>query len=231
MTARILLVDHPIGKRDDRASAALAARGYRIVWCRPAEGDALPDPGAGYAAAVVYGGPESANDGADKDYIAKEIEWVGAWVAADKPFLGLCLGGQILARALGAEVARHPDGLHEVGYAPVRPATPDHGFPAPPARVFQWHKEGFEVPAGAELLVAGEAFANQAFRHGAKAFGLQFHPEVSLAAMNRWIENASHMLAEPGAHPAERQRADAQTWDPPMAGWLEDFLDHWLDGV
>jgi GMP synthase (glutamine-hydrolysing) len=230
MSKTILLVDHPVGKREDRVSRLLGKHGYDIEWCCPGRGDALPAPNSHYLAVVVYGGTESANDGEDKAYIRRETDWVGRWVATGKPYLGLCLGGQLLARALGADVARHAQGLHEIGYTPVTPTEAGRDFLPAPLHAYQWHKEGFEVPAGAELLAEGEVFPNQAFRYGARTYGLQFHPEVSIPMMNRWMEEAGHMLAEPGAHPRDRQLADARVRDPPMAAWLEGFLARWLDG-
>ena len=232
MTCRVLLIDHPLGKRDDRASARLAANGCPTTWCCPGKGERLPDVHSHYDAAIVYGGPESANDGEDKAYIRREIDFIGRWLGTGKPFLGICLGGQMLARALGARVSLHPEGVHEIGYTEIRPTAAGRAVLPAPLRAFQWHKEGFEVPAGATLLAeAAGAFPNQAFRHGPKAYAIQFHPEVTIPVMNRWIREAGHMLSQPGAHSAERQRADSQTHDAPLATWLDNFLNHWLDGV
>jgi GMP synthase (glutamine-hydrolysing) len=231
MTHHVLLIDHPLGKRDDRASARLAAKGCPTTWCNPGKGERLPEVNGSFDAAVVYGGPESANDGEDKAYIRQEIDFIGRWVATGKPFLGICLGGQMLARALGARVALHPEGAHEIGYTEIHPTEAGRAFLPAPLKAFQWHKEGFDLPAGATLLAeAAGAFPNQAFRYG-KAYAIQFHPEVTIPVMNRWIRDASHMLSEPGAHSAERQRSDSQTHDAPLATWLDHFLTHWLDGA
>ena len=228
MGGKVLLIDHPVGKRDDRASQLLAARGYALDWRCPGNGESLPEPGPEHCAAVVYGGPESANDVESKAYIRQETDWIGRWIAAERPFLGICLGAQMLARVLGAPVSRHPEGLYEIGYVPIASTAAGNGFLPEPLHVFHWHKEGFEVPEGAELLATGPTFPNQAFRYGRRAYGIQFHPEVTGAVMNRWIDEASHMLAEPGAHDAGRQRSDARRFDRPMSLWLDTFLDQWL---
>ena len=228
MSKRVLLIDHPVGHREDRASARLAERGCRIQWCGPGKGEALPEPEE-FDAVVVYGGPESANDDAALPHIKTELDWIGAWLKTGRPFLGLCLGGQLLARVLGARVSRHPEGLHEIGYTPIAPSDQAAGFVDGLSHVYHWHKEGFDLAAGAELLARGLVFPNQAFRYGDNVYALQFHPEVSVPVMRRWMTEAAHMLECPGAHPPERQLADAAQFDAPLEAWFSNFLDHWLD--
>lgn len=230
MSKTIILIDHKVGRRDDRASALLAAWGHRLQWVRPANGDALPDPRGEGDAVVVYGGAESANDDDElSPYISTELAWIEDWMATDKPYLGFCLGGQMLARVLGGTVTPHPDAHYEIGYVPIRPTEAANGFLGALEHVYHWHKEGFSVPAGATLLATGSVFPHQAFRYGAHAYGLQFHPEVTKGVMARWLEEAGFMLQNSNAHPRERQLADAERFDPPMAKWLERFLRDWLD--
>ncbi len=228
MKPTILLIDHPLGQRDDRASAQLRAMGYRTEWCSPGKGDPLPPIDSDYVAAVVYGGPESANDTEAKPYVRQEIDWIGRWADSGRPFLGICLGAQMLARALGGRVERHAEGLHEIGYVKIDPTPAAEAFLGASMHVYHWHNEGFEVPASAELLASGPVFPNQAFRYGEKAYGIQFHPEVSREVMERWMREASHMLAEPGAQSSEEQRAGCAHHDAEMAAWLRRFLADWL---
>jgi len=224
----ILLIDHPVGRRDDRASAQLQAMGYRLEWCSPGRGDRLPPSDGDYAAVVCYGGVESANDAAATPYIRDEIEWIGRWVEGGGRYFGICLGGQLLASALGGRVARHREGLHEIGYVQIEPTAAADGFLGAPMHVYHWHNEGFEVPASAELLAAGPVFPNQAFRYGDRAYGIQFHPEVGREVMQRWIGEAAFMLSEPGAQSGEQQLAGCQRYDAEMAAWLRQFLENWL---
>ena len=90
---------------------------------RPRFGDPLPATMAEHAGAIIFGGPMSAND--TDDFIRREIDWLDVPLRDGKPFLGICLGGQMLAHHLGSRVYKHPDGHAEVGYYPIRPT--DHG--------------------------------------------------------------------------------------------------------
>jgi len=217
------------GERRDRAHKMLKARGLEIEWCSPALGDALPDPaGEDYDAVVVYGGSQSANDGGpERAYIPDEIEWIRRWIALEKPYLGFCLGAQLLAKAGGGAVTPHRDGLHEIGFVPVKNSGAVSFLPED-LQVYHWHVEGFELPPGGELLLRGEVFPNQAFRFCDKIYGLQFHPEVTLEQMGVWIEEAGHMLSKPGAHDPERQFRDAERHNAPLGEWLDGFLTRWL---
>ena len=229
MTGKILLISHMPGERRDRAHKMLQARGLEIEWCAPALGDALPNPDEDrYAAVVVYGGSQSANDGRpDRAYIEDEIAWIRRWTEREKPYLGFCLGAQLLSRAWGGKVAPHPEGLHEIGFAQVENCGSSAFIPNDLA-VYHWHIEGFDLPAGAELLLRGSVFPNQAMRMGPKIYGLQFHPEVTIEQMEHWMTEADHMLDLPGAHPRERQRQDAARHNKPLGEWLEAFFDEWL---
>ena len=224
MEKRALIIRHMKAMCDDRVSGQLKAAGFALDYRCPAEGEALPELDEGHVLAVVYGGVQSAND---DGYIDEEIAWIRDWVLAGRPYLGLCLGGQLLARALGAPVAGHQAGRHEIGFVKISPVG-DNGFLRAPLHVYQWHKEGFEIPDGAELLATGEIFPNQAFRFGNAAYGLQFHPEVTPEIMHGWMKEAAAMLDAPGASSREQQIEDAAAHSTRMGRWLENFLFDWL---
>ena len=225
MTRPVLLLQHMDDPRDDRVAAHLAGRGFALEWRNPARGEALPAAAGDYAAVVVYGGVQSVNDAAREAWMRAELEWIRRWVLDGGRYLGLCLGAQLLARSLGAEVGRHRHGLHEIGFVPVSPTPAGRPVLPAPLHVYQWHNEGFDLPDGAQLLARGEVFPHQAFRVGTRAFGLQFHPEATPAMRSAWLTASAHALNAPGAHDRARQERDARRYDDAMAVWLRDFLD------
>lgn len=230
MTPSALLVRHGQHERDDRVAQSLQRRGYRLDQRFVAKGDPLPDPDEGHALCVVYGGPQMASEAERIDYLAAELRWIDDWVDAGRPYLGLCLGAQMLARSQGARVGAHRDGLHEVGYAELLPTLRGRDVFPEPIHGYHWHSEGFDLPDGAELLAMGRVFENQAFRLNASTYGLQFHPEVTLEMMQSWMEEATQCLAQPGAHSRARQTSDAERYHEPLGLWLEGFLDRWIEG-
>jgi GMP synthase (glutamine-hydrolysing) len=144
------------------------------------------------------------------------------------PVLGLCLGAQLLAHELGAEVGPHREGKHEYGYYPLHPTEAGQVFIPDGLMVLQSHYHQFGIPAGAELLASTELYENQAFRYGATAFGLQFHPEASYRSLRRWIERRGERNFAGGAHPPERQLADHARYDEALGRWFTGFLENWV---
>ncbi len=139
----------------------------------------------------------SAND--PDDYVRSEIDWLAVPLRENKPYFGICLGAQMLAKQLGAEVALHRDNLIEAGYYPIAPSEEGAALMRWPDAVYQWHSEGFGLPSGARRLATNASFENQAMQYGANAFGVQFHPEMTLAMIHRWTTSAAHRLVAPGA--------------------------------
>ena len=138
----------------------------------------------------------------------------------------------MLARHLGHRVAPHPEGRVEIGYYPIR-AT-QHGSAlcasAFPGTVYQWHREGFDLPTGATLLAQGDDFEAQAFSYGRGAYGLQFHPEVTYAMMCKWTVRGVDRLSLPGALPRDMHLKGWYMHDASVATWLKAFLKNWVRG-
>ncbi|MGB5915456.1 MAG: glutamine amidotransferase [Phormidesmis sp.] len=215
----------------------LVEMGYELDICAPIFGETLPQCLDDYAAVLVFGGPMSVND--DESYLHKEMDWIRQVLEAGLPYLGICLGAQLLAKVLGAEVKKHNGALEEIGYYPIYATEPasaclsDAGKALFPdvLNAYQWHQEGFDLPAGAVLLAWGKDFPNQAFRWGDRAYGLQFHPEMTADMVDFWTEQGAHLLDVPNAQSRCEQISAHQRYSEPVERWLETFLRCWLAPV
>jgi len=224
---KALLVLHQATSDPGRVGEAIRTRGFELDMRAPAIGESLPDHLDDHAAVVIFGGPMSANDD-HEEYIRAEIRFIDLLLKTETPYLGICLGAQIMARALGAKVYEHPEGLREIGYYPVVPTRTNCPLFAKPMKAYQWHREGFDLPKHSTLLASGDFFPNQAYQAGKSAYGIQFHPEVTEAMNKRWATNAAHMLSDPGAQSAEQQFDGRRKYDAGLNVWLQNFLDLWL---
>lgn len=171
---------------------------------KPLAGQPLPDHDE-VAGAVVMGGPMGVDDTERHPALAAEREWLAEAVRREMPVLGICLGAQLLARALGAEV-RAGEGS-EIGFAPVEildPEDPLLGALAPSTTVLHWHGDVFDLPEGAQSMARSAQTEHQAFRHG-NAWGILFHPEADFALLEAWlavpemVHEACEALGDKGA--------------------------------
>ena len=222
----VLIVLHQEQSTPGRVGLRLMSRGHRLDIRRPRFGDPLPETLAEHAGAVIFGGPMSAND--LDDYIGVETDWVGVALRERAPFLGLCLGAQMLARHLGAAVHPDAEGRVEVGYYPIWPTDAGEALLRWPDQVHHFHREGFDLPGGATLLARGEVFPNQAFAYGPAAFGLQFHIELTTAMVGRWTRRIAERELMPGTQLADAHFAGRALHDWKTNEFLERFLDLWL---
>lgn len=227
----VLLVLHQEHSTPGRVGRFLSERGHPLDIRRPRFGDPLPATMAGHAGAIIFGGPMSAND--PDAFVREETDWIATCLKEGAPFLGICLGAQMLARQLGARVYAHQEGRAEIGYYPL--TLTEHGLAAGermahgwPSHVYQWHREGFDCPVGAHCLAMGQDFPIQAIQTGPAAYGIQFHPEVTPAMMYRWTTRAHERMAMPGAQPRHAHFDGWHQHDRMVASWLGAFLDHWL---
>jgi GMP synthase (glutamine-hydrolysing) len=167
----------------------LRSRGLDLVRVELDEGEEIPGLD-GFAGVVVMGGPMGAYEDAEHPWLAGEKRCLRDAVARDVPVWGVCLGAQLLAAALGAQVYRGPE--PEVGLLPVElteAAAADPVFGDAPSAfpTLQWHGDTFDLPDGATLLARSPAYRSQAFRVG-RSYGLQFHVEVTPELAGQWGE-------------------------------------------
>jgi GMP synthase (glutamine-hydrolysing) len=171
------------------------------------------------AGAVVMGGPMNVDEIERFPGLAAEREWLAEATRRRMPVLGICLGAQLLARALGAEV--RPGEGPELGFAPVEvgdPADPVLGGLAPGTDVLHWHGDVFDLPDGAEPLASSAQTEHQAFRAG-NAWGVLFHPEADFALVEAWLA-VPEMIDEACAALGNEGAAAL----PPQAGKAEPAL-------
>ena len=160
-----------------------------------------------YAALIVLGGPMNSHQIDTYPNLITEVDVIREAVASDMSVLGICLGAQLLAKALGGEVARNREreiGWHDIQLTEFGEADSVLEKFAPTQRVFQWHEDGIGLPDGAVQLASSPASAVQAFRYGEHAYGFQFHLEVDASLIERWLTVPDHrtVLEE------ERDRVD-----------------------
>lgn len=179
---------------------------------------------------VVLGGPMNVDETRTYPFLKREIQWIKQALACEIPIFGICLGAQLLAKALGARVYQNP--TKEIGWYEVRltdASAVDPLFIGLPAELitFQWHGDTFEIPQGAVLLATGEECRNQGFRFGSNAWGLQFHPEMTVEMITDWLsapENAQDLSCFASGY-AERIRSKTPVMMRLYRTWTTTVLE------
>jgi len=171
----------------------LAGRQATVSWTRFFAAEALPALDA-VDFLIALGGPMSVNDEDELPWLKDEKRFVRDAVAAGKPVLGICLGAQLIASALGARV--YPGAEKEIGWFPVyAEAVAGDSFPFPATvEVLHWHGETFDLPAKAIHLASSAACRHQAFQYGPRVLGLQFHLEMTPESVAAIVANCRHEL-------------------------------------
>jgi len=229
MTKTVIAIRHvhfeDLGAFDD----VLRRHGYAVRYCdvgidNVGEVDPLaPD------LIVVLGGPVGVSDEPAYPFLRDELRLLERRLAAERPTLGICLGAQLMARALGAWVYPAPE--KEIGWGEVQLTEAGRSGPLRHfvgAPVLHWHGDTFDLPEGAELLASTEICPNQAFSFGRQALACQFHPEITASGFERWlVGHAVELAAVPGISPAALRR-DTERFAPLAARRGEACLSDWL---
>lgn len=181
---------------------------------------------------IVLGGPISANDEADYPFIQDELEIIKTRLGSDAPTLGICLGAQMMARALGAKVypARQKElGWHRVQLTEAGKQSVLSHFEFAP--VLHWHGETFDLPQGAVSLAATDITPHQAFSWKKRGLALQFHPEVTVHGLERWLIGSTVELQNTPGMSVRKMREDTAKYGYEMDVHSQAFMTTWLASI
>jgi GMP synthase (glutamine-hydrolysing) len=236
---RVLVLQHISCEHPGVFSDVMRERDVEAVPVELDEGEPLPD-WRGFDAVLAMGGPMGAGDDAEHPWLGAEKQLVRDAVEGGRPFLGVCLGVQLLAAALGARVYAAEQA--EVGLLPVELTAEGRADPLfagldDSLVSLQWHGDTFDLPSGATRLARSPQVPNQAFRSGERAYGVQFHLEVTPDQAREWADVPAyqHSLAntlgeEKGAEFIAEARRRADELHPPARRLFSNWLDIAADG-
>jgi GMP synthase-like glutamine amidotransferase len=231
---RILVVQHdedgPAGVVGER----IAARGGERVTVMPHNGAPVPESPAGFDGALFLGGAMSVRQ--DDNYPHDEglFRLARAFHDQGKPIFGICLGSQIVARALGRRVYRHR--ATEFGFCEVRLTEAGCGDPlfsglGPSIRPMQWHEDTFDLPDQSVLLATNDICAHQAYRVGRTTYAVQFHPEVDRGIVETWARSPAAPAASGLADPMATLQAQMSQYLASAETLGRTLADRWMDLV
>jgi GMP synthase (glutamine-hydrolysing) len=208
----------------------LSENGFRITYL-----DATSDPlvqrvrESDPSLLVLLGGPVGAYEDQDYPFLEAEKTLARDRVSRQRPLLGICLGAQVIATALGARV--YPGPAKEIGWGPVELSSVGSSLDALTGPVLHWHGDTFDLPDGAVHLASTPVCRNQAFALGAHTLGLQFHPEVSGEALEPWLVGHAHEIAHTPGVSVAALRAAGQREASSTRRQGREFFGSWLDSL
>lgn len=222
MSLSVLVFQHEPQDGPGYLGEALQRRGGRLRIIRLDEGEEVPEI-AKHEMLLVMGGTMNVYQEDKYPWLVKETRAIRQAAESGITVLGVCLGGQLLAKALGAQV--HLGVATEIGFEQImltEAGSTDPLFQGMPhIEAVEWHNDTFDIPIGAVALACSDRCAHQAFRFGARAYGLQFHPEVSPAMLAEWIREAGEPIDRSSFHRAVESKGSA----------LQEQADHLIDNL
>lgn len=235
--SRILVFQHVAAEPLGTLDPLIRRRGHRVKFVNfERQPEAKPRMDR-YHGLIVLGGPMNVDDRHRRAHLQTEIDLIGEALAQGKPVLGICLGAQLLAHALGAQVRRNR--VSEIGWYELAATAEGRSDPvlAPlgeGAPVFQWHGYTFSMPQDATHLARTATCENQAFRHGDNAYGFQFHLEMDKALIERWLGLPAYhdeLIAAGLGRDAESIRTDTLACIEAMQRTAHAVFNNFLDLV
>lgn len=229
MTKTLLAIRHVAFEDLGAYDPVLRDAGYAIRYA-----DMGVDDIAAFGASdllVVLGGPIGVYESETYPFLVGEIDYITARLKAGGPTLGICLGAQLMARALGAKV--YPGRAKEIGWKPLR-LTPEGAGLLAPLRglpVLHWHGDTFDMPTGAVNLASTDVCDHQAFSYGHHALAFQFHPEAQEHGFERWLIGHTGEIAATQDVSVAGLRAETERYAAAAARAGGEVLRGWLAGV
>lgn len=185
---------------------------------------------------LVMGGPIGVYQADEYPFLHQEIDILKRRIAADKSTLGICLGSQLLAKAIGGHVykghAGREAGWRELFLTPAGEKSPARHFGADQTKILQWHGDTFDLPPEAVLLASGEVYHNQIFQAGRRCVGIQCHPEVTHERMLEWYVGLVDEVTGPNpVVPLQQLREETERYVDMANAKARAFFDEWLEEV
>ena len=227
---KILALQHTACEGMSYLEKALEKRDIEYDYVLLNAGADIPDDTSGYSAVVILGGPMNVYEEKEYPFLKDEDLFIKKALREGKPMLGICLGGQLIAKAAGAKVLtghRKELGWYDLTLTKAGIADPlfngfPHGF-----KVFQWHGDTFQIPEGATKLASSEIFPNQAFRLGS-AYALQFHIEVAEETIKDWMEEYGEELRSLDYIDPLRIAEDTKRYVESLYGLADRFCSNYI---
>lgn len=227
----IWVIQHIRQETPGTLAELLSARGFKLRTFHPYLGDSVPTHPENIAGLVVMGGPMGVYDSEEHPNLLQEMQLIQNAHQAQIPVIGVCLGSQLIAASLGAEV--RPSGYKEIGWYNVkRQSNTDRLFGALPEQFmgFHWHGDIFDLPEGAELLASSALTAHQAYRVGESTYGLLFHMEVTPQIVQDMVQVFQPELEQEGLSGAEILN-QTKTLLPELRNLARQVFGAWIDLV
>lgn len=231
---RTLALQHIAFEHLGSIEPVLRARDHEIQYIEVGRDDlAALDPRAPELV-VILGGPIGAYQDETYPFLRQELEIIATRLDRGLPVFGLCLGSQLIARALNARV--YPGPRKEIGWAPITLTQAGQTSclnppAAPPGQVLHWHGDTFDLPVGATRLASSTHYENQAFSWGTNALALQFHPEVLAKDMERWLIGHAFEIATTPGISVTQLRTESQRWGQQLERFGTEIFRRWLEEI